>query len=161
MSLKQELLSQIKVDKIDLVVAGLIANEDKILLIHHNKLDKWIPPGGHIQENETPDEALEREIKEELNLEIEIIKENELSMGGSIKKQLALPFYVNLHNVGDHDHCCFFYLCKPKDMKKVIADKSEVKNYHWFSIDELNNNNNIPFDVKEISSKAVSLLNST
>ena len=51
--------------KIDLVVTGYIFDENgRQLLIHHNKLNMWLPPGGHIEANETPDEALVREIKE-------------------------------------------------------------------------------------------------
>ena len=94
---------------VDLVVSGYILHEKRVLLIHHRKLDIWIPPGGHIDENETPDEALHRELLEELNLEIEILNRNDMPNKGNIVEQLALPFYVNVHNVGDHDHCCFLH----------------------------------------------------
>ena len=66
--------------KTDLVVAGYLFHNNKVLLIHHKKLDIWIPPGGHIDENETPDEALEREIMEELNLNIEILNRNDVTV---------------------------------------------------------------------------------
>lgn len=147
------------VKKVDLVVAGLIAHEDKVLLIHHKKLNKWLPPGGHINENETPDDALEREIKEELNLDIEIMNEKGTIITGSIIKHLASPFYVNVHNVGDHNHCCFFYVCKPKNLNKLSINKSELKKYRWFSHGDLNKGD-VPEDVRNISSKAFSLLDS-
>ena len=56
--------------KTDLVVAAYIIHKDKVLLIHHRQLDRWIPAGGHIDENETPDEALLREIKKSSTLAI-------------------------------------------------------------------------------------------
>ena len=95
--------------KTDLVVSGYLIHEGKILLIDHKKLGKWLPPGGHIDENETPDDSLIREFKEEVNLDVELVGK---MLDVPLNKVLAVPFYVEVHNVGDHDHCCFFYLCK-------------------------------------------------
>src|SRR5438309_1914918 len=54
-----------------------IIENQKVLLIYHHKLQKWLPPGGHIEENETPPEAAKREALEETGYEIEfIIQEN-------------------------------------------------------------------------------------
>ena len=142
--------------KTDLVVAGYLIHNNKVLLIHHRKLDLWLPPGGHIDKDETPDEALIREFQEELGLEIEILNYNDIPKEGSVKKKLALPFDVNVHSVGDHDHCCFFYLCKSKS--EVLAlNKNELKNFGWFSKDELNQKY-IPVDVRNIALKAFELL---
>ena len=141
--------------KTQLVVAGYLINQDKVLLIHHKKLDMWLPPGGHIDENETPDEALIREFQEELNLEIEILNRNDVLVSGNIKKQLAVPFYVNVHSVGDHDHCCFYYLCKSKSLEKLKINP-ELKNFGWFSKEQLNQKH-IPKDVGNIALKAFEL----
>ena len=35
--------------------------EDKVLLHWHSKVKAWLPPGGHIENNETPVEAVKRE----------------------------------------------------------------------------------------------------
>jgi ADP-ribose pyrophosphatase YjhB (NUDIX family) len=145
--------------KTDLVVAGYIVHNNKVLLIHHKKLDKWIPPGGHIDENETPDDALKREMKEELNLEIEILGRNDIPGGGNIVKQLSVPFYVNVHNVGDHNHCCFFYLCKPKNTETLEIEKKEVNDYSWFSLEDLEQER-VPADVRNIGKTALKLYKS-
>lgn len=123
--------------KTDLVVAGFIFDNDKVLLIHHKKLDMWLPPGGHIDKDETPDEALLREIKEELGIDVEILNKNELQAEGKIKKQLATPIYVNVHDIGDHDHCCLFYLCRLKN-NTINVNKNELNDFKWFSIEDLN-----------------------
>ena len=47
-----------------------ILEKDKVLLIHHRKLQKWLPPGGHMDPNETPAEAACREAFEETGLKI-------------------------------------------------------------------------------------------
>jgi len=42
----------------------------KIYLCHHKKANDWIPPGGHIDENELPTQTVIRECKEELSINI-------------------------------------------------------------------------------------------
>jgi len=144
--------------KTDLVIGGLLIHNNKVLLIYHKKLNSWLPPGGHIEKNETPDDAVKREFKEELGLDVEILNKNDIPMGGNIVRQLAVPFYVNVHRVGGHDHCCFFYLCKLKNTEKLKINKSELKDFGWFSAKELNQDC-IPADVRNIARKAFELYN--
>lgn len=58
------------------VVAAIIKKEDYYLLAKRNKDKymglKWEFPGGKVEQNETFEEALSREILEELNVNIEI-----------------------------------------------------------------------------------------
>lgn len=136
--------------KTDLVVSGYLIHHNKILLIHHKKLDKWLPPGGHIDQDETPDDALKREFKEEVNLDIEFISKR---LNVPLNKVLATPFYVEVHHVGDHDHCCFFYLCKLKENQAVSIRPEEIKEFKWFSKEELNQDH-IPQDVQTIAQEA-------
>src|SRR5690554_3429200 len=59
------------------VSAAIIKENDKILIAQRgsNKSNalKWEFPGGKIEENETPEESLIREIKEELNIDIKVV----------------------------------------------------------------------------------------
>ncbi len=133
--------------KTDLVVAGYIISNGKILLIHHKKLDMWLPVGGHIDENETPDAALLREIKEEVGIDAEILNQSRMPLEGSAKQNLAIPFHVNVHSVGDHDHCCFYYACKALNPEKLSMNARELKGFMWVGKDELDNSK-IPGDVR-------------
>ena len=59
------------------VVAAIIRNdEDKILIaqrnLHKSQGGLWEFPGGKIEDHETREEALIREIKEELDMDIEV-----------------------------------------------------------------------------------------
>src|SRR5258708_7203865 len=59
------------------VVAALIIYNQKILLAQRNKGElkgKWEFPGGKIEENETKSETIIREIKEELGIDIDVVK---------------------------------------------------------------------------------------
>ena len=144
--------------KTDLVVAGYIIHENKVLLIHHKKLNLWLPVGGHIEKDETPDEAMIREAKEEIGIDVEIHNMSELPFGSNVSKNLAVPFHVNVHKAGDHEHCCFFYLCTCKNNSLEI-DKNEVNGFQWFNSDELKDEK-VPLDVKHIAWKAFEIYNS-
>ena len=59
------------------VVAAIIEKEDKILIAQRLKGEfkgLWEFPGGKIEEQEKPEEALIREIKEEMEVDIKINK---------------------------------------------------------------------------------------
>jgi 8-oxo-dGTP diphosphatase len=142
--------------KIDLVVTGYIFNYDKLLLIHHNKLNLWLPVGGHIKLNETPDDALLREIKEETNLDVKIISKNEVPLEGNVKRILAIPFHVDVHSVSDHDHCSFFYICQTLNPELLQINK-ELKDYRWVSKSDLDDSS-IPIDVRNLAYKAFSVV---
>ena len=43
------------------------------LLIKHHLFDKWVQPGGHIEDDETPEETALREVKEETGLDITFV----------------------------------------------------------------------------------------
>lgn len=146
----QQSLNQIpKERELQIVVGAYIFSGDKLLLIHHRKLDKWLPVGGHIDRNETPDAAVIREAKEEVGLDVEIIQTDATPECGNMNPKLAVPFHVNVHSVGDHDHCCLFYVCKVKN-EEIQMNNRELKNFQWFSKEDLNQPH-IPEDVKAIA----------
>ena len=146
-------------DKTDLVTAAFVISNNKLLLVHHTKLDKWLPPGGHMEPNETPDDSIIREIKEETGLDVKFVQTEELSKDDqdNIITQLALPFYANVHNVGDHNHACLFYLCRTKDEKVTISHES--KGFKWVTQDELVESEDTPSDVKRIGKLAFEKMN--
>ena len=46
----------------------------KFLLVHHKKLGVWVQPGGHVELNESPEEAAIREVYEETGINVNPIK---------------------------------------------------------------------------------------
>jgi ADP-ribose pyrophosphatase YjhB (NUDIX family) len=59
-----------------LVVNAVISREDEVLLIKRGKppdKGKWVVPGGHVKYNESPENTLLREVREETGLEVEIL----------------------------------------------------------------------------------------
>ncbi len=47
-------------------VSAYVKYQDKVLLVNHKKQAAWVPIGGEIEANETPREALVREVFEEI-----------------------------------------------------------------------------------------------
>ncbi len=124
--------------KTDLTVAAYIFHEGKLLQIHHRKLDLWLPVGGHIDTNEVPDDAIVREIKEEVGLDVELLSYGPLIENkGNIEKLTVTPFYTNVHNVGDHNHYCLFYIAEVIGNSKIDHSVREIKDFKWCTIKDL------------------------
>lgn len=125
-------------DLIDFAVAVYIVQDEKVLLVDHKQLAKWMPIGGHIELDEDPEEALFREVQEECGLEIEVagtkpgIQEN-----GT--KALIPPIYLDIHdNKLPHRHVGLVYFAKAKSSDVSLADK-EHNEIRWFTKEELSN----------------------
>jgi 8-oxo-dGTP pyrophosphatase MutT (NUDIX family) len=98
----------------DFTVAVLVVRDDRILLHWHAKLGRWLPPGGHIEPDELPDEAAVREVMEETGVEAVLISSplNPIDLPGQ-PRQLARPLGVQLADIGpDHQHIDLVYLAE-------------------------------------------------
>lgn len=135
-----------------LTVAGYLVHDGKVLLIHHRKLDLWLPVGGHIEGSETLDDALKREFLEEVGVKVDMPQLQPIESWHVT--QLATPFHSNRHSVKDHDHTCMYYLCTSADPGVRINE--ELKAYRWFSRDELHEDI-VPEDVRNQAIKALEL----
>jgi len=60
--------------KMEISVAGILLSPDRnqVLLIQRRDVPVWVLPGGGLEMNETPEEAVLREMKEETGLECSI-----------------------------------------------------------------------------------------
>jgi nucleoside triphosphatase len=102
-------------------VGALIVNrEGKILLAKSHKwFDKYTLPGGHIEIGETMEQAVKREVMEEVGLEIEVVEF--LTMQEAI---FAKEFYKKRHFI------FFDFLCRTRD-ELVKLDQTEIQDYLW------------------------------
>jgi len=56
-----------------IVASGILVEGGRALMIWHRKLGVWLYPGGHVEPNETPREAVIRELEEETGLRVEAV----------------------------------------------------------------------------------------
>ena len=100
-----------------IVTCAIIENENRVLVVQRSKKMKlplkWEFPGGKIEAGESEQECLKREIKEELNIEIQIIKkltpssyhypEISIELIPFIAKQTGGELKLNEHS--DYKYC--------------------------------------------------------
>jgi 8-oxo-dGTP pyrophosphatase MutT (NUDIX family) len=100
-------------EKIDFTVAIFVVHDGKILLIHHRKLDKWLPLGGHIELDEDPEQAALREAKEESGLDVELLGERPPTTSPGTRALIA-PRFLDIHRISEtHEHIGMIYWARP------------------------------------------------
>ena len=136
----QTLITQAQNDGIQrLNVAAVLFNQEgKMLITQRSATKKYLPnvwhiPGGQIDEGETVEEALKREVKEELNLQItEIMADtgvaHDYTGHGGLKSRTLFILVKSLGEITlNHENQSFKYI-----------DKSEINEYLEPFVQEVN-----------------------
>ena len=123
---------------------GVILNNDKILLVkkayggYKGLLDL---PGGGIEHEETPEDALKREIMEEVGVEVTYYKLLDIKLV-NIKWQMDDKRVEDLHHLG------ILYKTNIKDGKiKDTPDGLDSLGASWYSIKDLKKEDLTPFTI--------------
>ncbi|MCD6376423.1 MAG: 8-oxo-dGTP diphosphatase MutT [Caldisericaceae bacterium] len=131
------------------VVAAVIVNQHNRILITQRPPDShlsgyWEFPGGKIDEDERPEQALKREIKEELNVEVEILRLLWQQDFEYPQKKIQISFY----------HC------------RLLSDEGQIKplevaDFRWIFVAEFPQFNFPPADaafIKKLTKNFKSLV---
>lgn len=119
-----------------------IIDNEKVLLIFHRKLQKWLPPGGHIHANETPPQAAKREALEETGLEIAFITQENLWINHWNAVSFERPYLCLIEeipaygNIPAHQHMDFIYIAYPIG-GQIIQNHDETLGIRWFTWEEI------------------------
>lgn len=112
-------------------VAVFVVGDGKVLLHWHRKLGMWLPPGGHIERDELPDEAAVREVFEETGLKVELTGERREDVKDPV--QLHRPAGVQLENIGPgHQHIDLIYFARPAGSTE-IRDEFSADRVDWYA----------------------------
>ena len=117
------------------VTTYVVNSSSKLLMVFNKKLNKWVPPGGKIDNTETPDEAAIRECFEETGVKINIIGEKPPFEGS-----LITPFgsQCNVIKKGKRDHIDLIYIGNPisENVELKISER-EASQIGWFNLSEV------------------------
>jgi 8-oxo-dGTP pyrophosphatase MutT (NUDIX family) len=123
-------------EKIDFTVAIFVVHQRRVLLIHHRKLCKWLPLGGHIELEEDPEQAALREAREESGLEVELLGDRPPTTEPGTRALIA-PRFLDIHRINDtHEHIGMIYWARPKAGQVELAVE-EHHDIRWVTSDEL------------------------
>lgn len=119
--------------------SGIIIKDNKVLLIHRIREDReyWVFPGGSVEENESIEEALDREMAEELSIKI---------------KEKKLLFKIENARRFEHNFLITKYEGEPK-LGGPEAERMNDKNQYiltWLPTDKLDSVNLFPDKAKDI-----------
>jgi 8-oxo-dGTP pyrophosphatase MutT (NUDIX family) len=100
-----------------------------LLLGDHRKSGLWLPPGGHVEEDEDPHQAVIRETREELGIAAQFHP----AFGG------GKPFFLTVtptNNANSHLDVDLWFVLRAERDAPLFPDAREFKGVRWFGLDE-------------------------
>jgi 8-oxo-dGTP pyrophosphatase MutT (NUDIX family) len=140
------------------VATAYLVRDGKTLLIKHKKLGMWLPPGGHIDEGETPDQAVLREALEETGLEGEfVVAPRAPVMRLGRVESLHEPQRVQVEELPGHNHHIDFiyYLRAKPGAHSHRPDESD--DIRWHTPEDLGLSH-VPAEVRDCGREAIALV---
>ena len=129
-------------------VAVFVVRAGQVLLHYHRKLGKWLPPGGHIEDDELPDEAALREVLEETGLRVQLVGQRGLAVepgaasAAAFPHQLVVPAGIQVEDIySGHQYIDLVYFGvpdpapdAPNRLDPRLAERDQVG---WYTPGEL------------------------
>jgi 8-oxo-dGTP diphosphatase len=128
-------------------VTGYVMNVEhtKLLMIHHNKLNKWLPPGGHLEAGEVPHRCALREVLEETGIHARVIDidEHDLNINDGIDAQIPRPYallYVLIpknEDKAEHINLDMIYALEADEDEAITMQVKEVSDVQWLTREQV------------------------
>lgn len=139
----------VRMDRHFTATAFIVDSRKRTLLLWHKRLQRWMPPGGHVDVDETPEEAARRECKEETGLDVRITGDAQPDLFADARdegRMLIKPFAMLLENIPAcpdrdepaHEHMDFLFVARPLDEAQIpVLAIEEGRELRWFTRDEI------------------------
>lgn len=118
-----------------------------VLLVHHKATGKWMFPGGHVDEDETPAEAALREVREETGVNARVAGQPVMLLPGmawhpSPWLTAEIPAPAKPERPGKpaepaHTHIDLLFVGIADSRAQVTARLDEVTSARWVAVDGL------------------------
>ncbi|MGI6359400.1 MAG: NUDIX hydrolase [Bacillota bacterium] len=123
----------------DFTVATFVVHRQRVLLLWHRKLQMWLPPGGHIDRHELPDEAAVREVWEESGIRCRLVGERGLAV--EYPRQLVRPAGIQLETISNqpaHEHIDLIYFARVVPGSEPIPrGNNESEQIGWYTLQQM------------------------
>jgi 8-oxo-dGTP pyrophosphatase MutT (NUDIX family) len=100
---------------------------ESILLVDHKNAQLWLPPGGHVEQDEHPRDTVAREVREEL--------------GFSPAHEIAAPLMVTCTSTvgltSGHTDVSLWYVVNASRKQTMVYDSCEFNGIKWFGLSEV------------------------
>jgi 8-oxo-dGTP pyrophosphatase MutT (NUDIX family) len=146
---------------------GFVVDGARTLLHWHKRLQQWMPPGGHIELDEDPVQAVLREVQEETGLVVEVIPIQQTA-GFRYPEQLPPPYTILIEDIpgpGEpHKHIDMIYFCRllngatgllAADQTLRWVSKDELKGAEALDVAGCGVTARVPDDVRELALIAI------
>jgi 8-oxo-dGTP pyrophosphatase MutT (NUDIX family) len=108
-------------------VVPLDSRGEAILLGAHRGSGLWLPPGGHVEPGEHPQDTARRECAEELGVELPL----------ALARPVLLTSTLTTGTAGQHTDVSFWYVAAASRGDSFAFDPGEFREMRWFSLDAL------------------------
>ncbi|WP_132058399.1 NUDIX hydrolase [Halorussus amylolyticus] len=139
-----------------------VVNDGALALHHHEGLDMWLPPGGHVDRDERPRETARREVREEIGLDVTLL---EPETGVEVEAGRELPpaehvmlFDIDVYPDGEvgHQHVDFVYFAEaPNREVSPGEDEANADDWEWFTAADLRDGEEFTTEVVQIGAEAI------
>ena len=146
-------------------VATVYVVADGATALHeHDRLDMWLPPGGHVDRDELPHETAAREVHEETGHDVDLIASagdvSSPTVESIPRPQHLLLEDIDVHPDGhvSHQHVDFVYYgsVDGREVAPTGDDEADADAWEWFTADELAANvDRFEADVVQLGREAI------
>lgn len=102
-------------------------NTGGLLLGDHKQAHLWLPTGGHVEPDEHPSETAQRELTEELGIQLPLLQ----------PEPLFLTITETVGTTAGHTDVSLWYLFTADSLKRYTFDRTEFCDIRWFSLNNL------------------------
>ncbi len=120
--------------------------QDRVLLVHHNRIGLWLYPGGHVDINEDPAQAAHREVLEETGISTEAFDDGMFvhpAVTTHATPYTIIEMDVNDGKFGQHRHIDFVYVLHAV-AGSLVSQATEVTGARWVPVTEVASLNTPP-----------------
>ena len=117
--------------------SAFVVAAGRVLLLLHARKGLWLPPGGHVEPDESPDRAACREVREETGLDVLIVSARVPSRlpHAAPRPEACLEIPIG----PDHTHIDLVYFARPKPGSDTgsLRPNGEADALRWWASAEL------------------------